>query len=239
MEYIPFFNIIMAFLIASIIIVISILKNPVVKAIVYGLPIPITLALIATQKTVNGSHILGLFLLTGFLWIILFIKERCGFNIVLIDIVSSILYVGLGYLFVILFPVQDHLFVLLFLYILFWFIFITFFRKKESREEVERKKINPIIKGTFIFVISLLLLSAKDSLEGVVVTFPFSGVFAVIEMRDSLDVLAAEFTKNSLAILVFFCVIFLLFPFIGMYLSIFVGWIFYSFELYLIQKNFN
>ena len=35
-------------------------------------------------------------------------------------------------------------------------------------------------------------------------TFPFSGVFAVIESRDSLRILAALFTRNSIAVLAMF-----------------------------------
>ncbi len=68
MPQITMFTVVMAVALAFIIVLISIVKNPVIKSLIYGLPFPATLALIATQKNVDGTHIVGLFLLVVFLW---------------------------------------------------------------------------------------------------------------------------------------------------------------------------
>jgi hypothetical protein len=80
-------------------------------------------------------------------------------------------------------------------------------------------------KGPLVFVLAIVLLSFKAMLKGVVVLFPFSGIFTVIEMRDDLEVLASEFTKNSISILSFLLIVYVLSASIGFYLAIACGWI--------------
>lgn len=49
------FNAVMAMAIALMIVIISIIKNPVLKAVIYSIPIPITLVLVASQNGINSS----------------------------------------------------------------------------------------------------------------------------------------------------------------------------------------
>ncbi len=235
MEYFSLFNVIMALVIAVIIVVISILKNPMAKAIVYSLPIPITLALIASQKEVDESHIAGLFLLTGFLWLVNTLHKR-GVGILSSDILSTLTYVIIGYWTIKLIP-HGSFYLSAAVYFLFWVAFMSKYKFVKTGNIEKERGPNMTIKGVLIFSIALALLSAKDVLMGIVVTFPFSGVFAVIEMQRNLEILAAEWTKNSLAVLCFFITIHLLSGILGIYLAIFLGWVVYLIVLKLIRTN--
>lgn len=237
MENLSIFNLIMAAAIAIIIAIIAIVKNPKIKAIVYGLPIPITLALIATQKEVDGSHIIGLFLLTGFLWLVYWLF-KFGANIVLADIFSAIIYASAGYFLLKIIPIENF-YSLAIAYFVFWILFAIFIEHTPVSENEKRevKKINPFLKMTVVFPLAFALLYLKGLLVGVVVTFPFSGVFVVVETRKYLKTIAWEFTKNSsISILIFLIVIHILSSQLGLYASIFIGWIVYLTTLKLISK---
>lgn len=101
----------------------------------------------------------------------------------------------------------------------------------------EKQQTNLLLKGIIVFGVAFLLLSAKDLLSGVMVTFPFSGVFAVVEMKKDLKILAFEFTKNSIAILLFFISLAILMPIVGFYLSIALSWVVYAISFWIIKKT--
>jgi hypothetical protein len=217
----------MALAIALTIVVISLVKNPVVKAIVYGLPIPITVTLIASQKGVGTSHIVGLFLLTAFLWAVCWLREK-GLNIFVADIVSTMAYVGAGYALTRLEIENGTLFVLFsFSYFCLWLVFFLLWPRESSPAPSQKKGVNVAVKGVIVFSVATVLLALKELLRGVVVTFPFSGVFTVVEMRDQTSVLRGEFTRNSVAILIFFIFVHFTASIFGLYLSIVAGWVIY------------
>lgn len=235
MQSISIFNIVMAMAIALIIVIISAVKNPMIKTIIYSLPIPITLALIASQKGVNSTHIIGLFLLVGFLWLVNWMRKTNA-NIFVADIISAAAYIATGYSLIRLVQDKSIPFTLLsFLYLLLWMTFMFFGKHKVKNVPGKKRKVNIVIKGVSIFLIATLLLTLKDVLKGIVVTFPFSGVFAVIEMQDHLHTLASEFTKNSIAILVFFIIVYAVMPGLNIYPAIFLGWAGYLLTLKIVR----
>lgn len=231
------FNLVMAVAIAVIITAISIIKNPILKTIVYSLPIPITLALIATQQGVEGSHIFGLFLLVGFLWLVHWLR-KARVNVFVADIISALIYVVLGYVFVQMDSWGRDLFILLsIMYPLFWAGYMLLRRNRNEDMPATADKVSVATKGFLVFVIASLLLTMKDLLKGVVVTFPFSGVFAVIEMRGKLHTLAAEFTKNSIAIWAFFMIVYIAMPTFSIYTAIVLGWTGYLVTLKMVHMT--
>ena len=240
MEIFSFYNIIMAIVISAIIIIMCLIKKPFLKAIVYGLPIPITVAFIASKGTVNGSHIVGLFLLVGFLWLVYFLK-KIKINILLADVISALLYAVFGFLIIKTTNVSSSFFIVCAVFFLFWILFIIFskiFWKDITKNKIgEKHQTNLLLKGIVVFFIAFLLLSAKDVLSGVMVTFPFSGVFAVVEMKKDLKILAFEFTKNSIAILLFFVSLIFLMPVFGLYISIILSWVVYAFIFFIVKKT--
>jgi hypothetical protein len=240
LQGISFINIITALSIALIIVIISLVKNSTIKAIVYGLPIPITLATIALQRGVDTTHIIGLFLLTGFLWLVYKLNQM-KIGIYTSNILASIAYVVLGYFFINFIDTNGTTFgILCASYFILWLIFVlrVDFSKQKSNIS-KRKKVSVFVKGPTVFVVANFLLFMKNLLGGIITTFPFSGVFTVVEMRDDLEVLSKEFTKNSVAILAFFIVLYFTYEHIGIYYSVLVGWLIYFLTLSFVRKVFN
>lgn len=200
-------NVLMALSIAAIIVVIASLTSARAKAIVYSLPIPITMALIASRNGVDGSHVIGLGLLMGFLWLVSQLSSR-GINILLADVISATAYVGVGYAILGLKDMAPF-YILCITYAVFWLIFRLFERQRPApiAANVSGKKINLWLKALVVFFIAYCLLETKNLLSGIVVTFPFLGVFAVVEMKENLRTLSREFAKNSIAILAFFVMV--------------------------------
>ena len=222
----------MAAIIALVIVLIASVKDNRLKAFIYSLPFPITAALFATKISINSSHIVGLLLLNLFLWSVFYLYKKLKISIIFSDFLCSIGYVVLGFIFVKLFTIG--FWEASSLYFIVWMIFII--RYRQIREKSKRNKLPLTIKGTTVFLIALILLYLKSFLSGVVVTFPFSGVFAVWEVREAINTLAGEFTKNSLAILVFFIAIKIFSQYTGYYSSIGLGWLFYIPLIFGLQK---
>jgi hypothetical protein len=236
MESVLLFNLIMALVIALVIIAIATVKNPVLKAVVYGLPIPITVALVASQKGVDSSHIVGLFLLVLFLWVVHWLR-RCGVHILIADVIGALIYVVLGFMAVHVMK-GAHLFIpLVGAYVVFWILWMMRTRGPPQDEPAPQVNTVPLLrKGVVIFVVANVLLALKDLLKGVVVTFPFSGVFAVVEMQGKLHTLASEFTKNSIAILVFFAIVHYAAYAMQLYAAVALGWVGYVVVLTAVRK---
>lgn len=151
------------------------------------------------------------------------------------DFVCASGYVVLGFLFIKLSLLS--FWQATFLYIFLWFLYIEKYRP--IVEVGERSQIRPLLKGPIVLVLSSILLFLKSVLGGIVVTFPFSGVFAVVEARKTLYTLAGEFTKNSLAILIFFVITKVFSDKLGFYYSIGLGWLFYLPFLLFLQRIKN
>jgi len=226
------FNLAMAALIALVVLGMAAVKESRLKAVIYGLPLPITTALIATRVPVNTSHISGLFLLCCFLWSVFYLYTNKGLPILIADIFCAFAYIILGFL--LIKQLTINFWQAVFLFTLFWLFYIWKYRPKN--EKGEKSKVYFLVKGSVIFIIAYILFSLRTILAGIVVTFPFSGVFAVIEAKKTLYTLAGEFAKNSLAILLFFIVVKFSSEHMGFYQAIGLGWLFYLPALILLQK---
>ena len=225
------FDIIFALVIGIVIAIIASVKSTRTKALIYSLPIPMTLALIATGGHVNTSHIIGLFLVTLFLWFVTYLKSK-GAHIVVADIIAAIAYIGAGYLMI----TYTHIpfFVAFAVYVILWLLFISFYREKKFKESRKKvAKVSPLIKFPIVSIVAFVLLNLKSLLSGVIVTFPFSGVFAVIETQNMLRTLSATFARNSLGMLTFFTTIYLADD-LGLVAKLIIGWAVYLVALKLI-----
>lgn len=192
------------------------------KSVIYSLPIPITIVLIAQGIEVNSSHILGLATLVIFLWLVFLLHIRFKLNIIISDIIACGMYVICGFL---LGPVGDAVsfWLVTVLYFFIWLITMPFLRPRAERNEPSR--FSPIKKGSIVFFASILLLFFERLLRGFVVTFPYSGIFTVVECRYGLYTLASHFTWYSLSILIFFVVIKAINIYFSAYFALLVGWL--------------
>lgn len=199
-------NILSALAIGIIISIMAAVKSPRLKAFIYSLPIPITIALFATGGHVNTTHIVGLVMVTGFLWLVYGLTRR-GVNVYAADVVAAGLYVAAG-----LFTTKMASIPFIIAagaFAAFWLLFVIIYRTPRAHDPVNTSsRIKPIVKLPIVSAFAYVLLSLKSFLSaGVIVTFPFSGVFAVIESRQTLRTLAATFSHNSIAILGLFIAI--------------------------------
>lgn len=205
------------------------------RSTVYSLPIPITIALVATGGNVNSTHIIGLMLINLFLWFVYLLFSRNVASIYIVDIMSALLYVGLGYAVITLITVPFWLATIT--YILCWIIAMISLSKITVIDTHQKtaQKVSPIKKASVTTVLSFFLFSAKSALQGVVVTFPFSGVFAVVEGKSHLGTLAQTFTRNSVAILALFVTVYML-DGASLLLQLSLGWTVYLCMLMLVRS---
>jgi hypothetical protein len=225
------FNIAFAIVIGVVITVIASVRGARTKALIYSLPIPMTLALIATGGNVDTSHIIGLLLVTLFLWFVTYMKSR-GVQIIVADVIAAVSYIAVGYLLITY--LQVPFFVTFVAYALLWLLFVVFYKEKPFKEPKRTSaKISPAVKFPIVSIVAFLLLNLKSFLSGIVVTFPFSGVFAVVETQSVLRTMSATFTRNSLGMLVFFTTIHLLGD-MNLALKLAIGWAAYLVVLKLI-----
>jgi len=201
------------------------------RSTIYSLPIPISVALIATGGTVDSTHIIGLVLINSFLWFVYVVFPRLIPNIFLADILGALLYVGLGYFAITYIPLSFWHAVLG--YTLLWILAIILMSRLKISDKPQKatKSVSPFKKASVTTLLSFVLFSAKSALQGAVVTFPFSGVFAVVEGRSHLGTLAQTFTRNSLAILALFITVYLLHNHAPFWLQLSTGWAVYLFVL--------
>lgn len=215
-------DIISAFIIGLVIAAMAMVKNTRLKALIYTLPIPITVTFIGTGGNVGAHHVIGLLLVNVFLWCV-YVLSVWKINIFLSDVIAAVVYTGAGYL-VINFIELPFCWAALG-YAVLWLAFVLFYQNRDQKEEPpSTSKIKPTIKFSIVSIVAYVLLSLKNYLSGIVVTFPFSGVFAVVEGRHMLQQLAATFTRNSIAILAMFMVLYVL-RHVHMGIGISIGWL--------------
>ena len=179
------------------------LKSAKAKALVYSIPIPITVALIASGGKANSLSIIGLMLTTAFLWSVYYLHNKRHWHVLSADIMLAVLYVAVAY--VLAKIVHINFVAIVSLYIAGW---LTLMAKINNLKPVtlsrKRAATNPWIKATMVFVIAFVLFTLKQYLAAFVVTFPYNGVFAVYENSGILQSLSAVFTRNSIALCSFF-----------------------------------
>ncbi len=173
------------------------------KALLYSIPIPITIALIGSKGIAGSLSISGLMLTASFLWSCYFLHDKKGWGILYADVFLALSYVVAAYFLAKYLKVS--LWVMLGIYLLTWLALMASFKRRTFKyRKVAPATTNIWLKAFVIFVIAFLLLSAHQYLAAFIVTFPYNGVFAVYENRFGLLPQAALFTRNSLALAAYF-----------------------------------
>ncbi len=173
------------------------------KAILYTLPFPITIALIGSNSIATSLSILGLMLTAGFLWGCYFLYTKHGVKVLYADALLAILYVVAAY--ILARSVKVSFWAVLSIFLLVWLLLMAQFKKITFKYNAHRPvATNVWLKAVVIFVIAFALFSTHYYLAAFVVTFPYNGVFAVYENRFGLLPQAALFTRNSIALASYF-----------------------------------
>ena len=227
-------NLVSALAIGSIIALMASLNSNRLRALVYSLPIPVTIVLIATGGEVNTTHLIGLVLGILFLWSVAFLHGR-GISILVADLLGAGAYLLAGYVAVSYIKVPFYVAVVC--VSIAWSIFVYLYKNRVTKDKDQAiAKIHPLIKLPIVSVFAYILLSFKALFSGIIVTFPFSGVFAVIENRHMLERLASTFTRNSIAIIGLFITTYVLED-MNVFMKLAIAWVVYLLILRIVAKT--
>lgn len=196
-------NLLSAFAVSMIISAMAKAHNQKLKAILYTLPFPITIALIGSNSIATSLSISGLTLTAGFLWGCYYLYSRLKVNVLVVDVVLSVIYVAVAYM--LANSLKISFWAMLSIYLIIWIVLMVLFNSMTFKyKKVAPAHTNVYLKASVIFVIAFGLFSMHQYLAAFVVTFPYNGVFAVYENKYGLLPQAALFTRNSLALGAYF-----------------------------------
>ncbi len=196
-------NLLSALAVSSIITAMSKVHSQKLKAILYTLPFPITIALIGSNSIATSLSILGLMLTGGFLWGCYFLHFKLRLNVLYADVLLAIFYIIAAY--ILAQSVRISFWVMFIIFLATWMVLIILITRKTFKYRARKPaKTSVWLKAVTVFFIAFALFSAHQYLAAFVVTFPYNGVFAVYENRAGLLPQAALFTRNSLALAGYF-----------------------------------
>lgn len=228
-------NLLSAFAVSMIITAMSKVHSQKLKAILYALPFPITIALIGSNSIATSLSMSGLTLTACFLWACYFLHTKLKVNIFVTDVFLSVLYVVIAYL--LAHNLKLPYWTMLGIYLSVWAGLMFFFRKATFKyRKVAPDKTNAYLKALIIFIIAFGLFSAHQYLAAFVVTFPYNGVFAVFENRFGLLPQAALFTRNCLALAAYFTANFLVGTHYSAYYRYAASWVAFGIVLIAVNK---
>ena len=193
-------------LVTAVVWAVSVIRSVRVRALVYSLPLPMTLALVTTGHRVDGAQVLGVVGLNLFFVTVTVTHRRLRWPILLADLAGVAVYVALsaGVLAV---PVPFE--AALAGTVALWALTMPLLRRRAAGAPppepagARRDGLAAPVKLVVIFVGALLTGLLGGLLRGMVVTFPYSGVLVAVEARRQLAEFSRHFARNSLALVGF------------------------------------
>ncbi|MFG3704563.1 hypothetical protein ACGF7U_07480 [Micromonospora sp. NPDC047670] len=217
-------------LVTAVVWAVSLIRSVRLRAFVYSLPLPMTLALVTTGYPVDGAQLLGVLGLNLFFVTVAVTHHRWRWPILLADLAGVAAYVGLSAgLLAVPVPFGPALAGS----VLLWVAAMAVLRRHARRaagdadsaavgaadspagragtgpavraEPVDprRDSLPAPAKLVVIFVGAVLTGLLGQLLRGMVVTFPYSGVLVAVEARRQLVEFSRHFARNSLALVGF------------------------------------
>jgi hypothetical protein len=202
------------------------LHHPKWKALILSLPIPFTLASLSLGRNVDTTNMLGLLFLViytnGVRWLYLRLKLPILAAILLSGGAYAVLATSLAPFIPRTEPV-------------FWIATVGVFlsalgllRLMPHRDEPGHRTPLPVwIKFPLIAGVVLLLVIAKNMLQGFMTMFPMVGLVAAYEARHSLWTICRAIPQFTLWMAPTLAVIHVLQPHLGLGLALVIGWVVY------------
>jgi hypothetical protein len=193
-------------LVTAVVWAVSVIRSVRVRALVYSLPLPMTLALVTTGHRVDGPQLLGVVGLNLFFVTVAVTHRRLRWPILAADLAGVAVYVALsaGVLAV---PVPFE--AALAGTVALWALTQALLRRRAAGApppepaDARRDGLAAPVKLVVIFVGALLTGLLGELLRGMVVTFPYAGVLVAVEARRQLAEFSRHFARNSLALVGF------------------------------------
>ncbi|MEV4545898.1 hypothetical protein [Micromonospora echinaurantiaca] len=212
-------------LVTAVVWAVSLLRSVRLRAFVYSLPLPMTLALLTTGYRVDGSHLIGVVGLNLFFVLVTVAHHRLRWPILLADLAGVAGYVALG---AALLAVSVPFVPALAGTVLLWLLAALLLRRhpppaapapddperrathddraapsERDGDEAAGERLPALAKLALILggAVSTGLLG--QLLRGLVVTFPYAGVLVAVEVRRELPAFCRHFARNSLGLVGF------------------------------------
>jgi hypothetical protein len=211
---------------------VSLVRSVPLRALIYSLPLPITLVLLTTRIPVGAQQLLGVVLLNVFVATVAWLHRRLRWHILLADLAGIAIYIAGSWA---LLQAGGLPFVPILATTLgVWVIVVALHRwttprrhqaqpRWQAQPPSGRRTLPTLGKLLVLALGALLMVGLGQLLQGMVVTFPYSGVLVVIETRRDLVEFRAHFTRNSLALLAFITAYYLTQD-VSRYLAVAAGW---------------
>lgn len=231
-------NIILATAVTLTVLVISSIRSPRLRAIIYCLPIPISIILIGTHGRVNASHLFGLLLVFTFTWAVWLFYAKAKLPIVLSIALSVLVYVLLGLINNLIVKIPFYLMYMTVIALwLAWNIWQPL--RLPDTQPVQQKPLRLSdygIRGAIIFVCTYLLIAIRSLIFGAAVTFPFNGIFTTYIMKDQVLILVNELGRNFLGLFNFFLAVYFSQDHMSLAAAIGIGWVSCGATIYLVAN---
>ena len=205
------------------------------KALLYVLPIPISIGIIATHGKITSSHLIGLFLVWVFLRLTRFLADTLKLHILLADATAALSYVLSGYLT----AQYIHLpfAAVACMFVTAWACCIVWIRAHPIKDPKPKSStVPPAAKGAIASIVSFFIYSVQHALAGIVVTFPYNGIFAVVETRRYLTSFSRAVICNTLALAALFTTMYYLQTQLSLALNLVAGWIAFVLVLLAVRR---
>ncbi|MGI5519760.1 hypothetical protein ACQEUX_02215 [Micromonospora sp. CA-259024] len=203
-------------LVTAVVWAVSLIRSVRLRAFVYSLPLPMTLALVSTGHRVEGAQLLGVLGLNLFFVVVAVTHHRLRWPILLADAAGIAGYVAFSAgLLAVPVPFGPALAGTVAL----WALAMLLLRrqhlapapssKTESQPETDTQaeaeagqptRLAAPVKLLVILVGATLTGLLGELLRAMVVTFPYSGVLVAVESRRDLVAFSRHFARNSLAL---------------------------------------
>lgn len=200
------------------------LPSPRIKALVYTLPFPFTLASLALGRGVDASNVWGALLLFGYVQGVRLLHRGVGLPIVAAIAISALADAFAGYLLAPVVPPSDAAFWLALAVLLV--LAVALYRWLPQRDEPHhRTALPPYLKVPIIAGVILLLVMAKERLGGFMTLFPMVGVVGAYESRYSLWTMGRQIPTWMIAMVPLFAAVRLGQDRLGLPGALAVGWV--------------
>ncbi len=204
--------------------VMAYLPLPRLKAFAYVLPVPFTIASLALGRTIDATNVLGVLLLFAYIQGVRLLHRRLRLPIVAAIAVAALSYAVAGWLLAPVIPATDAT---------FWgsaavalVVSLALYRLLPHRDEPSHRTTLPVyVKLPIIAGVIVLLVLAKEQLQGFMTLFPMVGVVGAYEARHSLWTMGRQIPVWMIAMIPLLSVIRLVQPSHGPPRALALGWV--------------
>jgi len=224
MQWFGFWDWILIAVVTAMSVGVAYLYHPRAKALILSLPLPATLAMLSLHQNVDASNILGLTLLLVFTHLVRVLYQSKRMAIIPAILAAVAFYCLAAIVLRRIYPAGETWF----LFALGWNFALSaliLWRFPARTEEGQKSPMPVWLKLIVILSVVTAIVAMKKLLGGFMTVFPMVSVITVYEGRKALWSLARQTAVMMITLGVMFTVIHYLFPVVGLYGALAVGWI--------------